>query len=82
LRDTLAKEQWMIHVCRTVDRLAEHLARSPDLPDDHPISSGDWQSPYTSSWWVPWVMPEWQRERKTTLYVRDIRLAATEVERD
>jgi hypothetical protein len=65
LRDTLAKEQWLIHCCRAVRRLGGILENSPDLPDDHPAMG--------SGWWIPWVLPEWQ-DGRTTLYVRDIRL--------
>lgn len=77
LHDTLAKEQWMIHVCRGVAHINAHLEASPDLPDDHKISDGEWWSVYAqNSWWVPWVLPEWEQEQRTTLYVRDVRLPA------
>jgi hypothetical protein len=77
LHDTLAKEQWMVYVCRGVANINAHLDESPDLADNHKISDGEWWSVYApNSWWVPWVLPEWQREQRTTLYVRDVRLPA------
>jgi hypothetical protein len=76
LHDTLANEQWMIHVCRGIAHINAHLDASPDLPDDHKISDGEWWSVYSGGWWVPWVLPEWQQEQRTTLYVRDVRLPA------
>jgi hypothetical protein len=77
LHDALAKERWMVHVCRGVDNMTAHLAESPDLPDDHKISDGEWWSVYAlNSWWIPWILPEWRQEQRTTLYVRDVRLAA------
>jgi hypothetical protein len=74
LHDVLAMEQWMIHVCRAVAHIHAHLDESPDLPDDHKISDGEWWSVFSGGWWVPWVLHEWQQEQKTELYVRDVRL--------
>ena len=68
----------MVHVCRGVDHIGAHLVASPDLPDDHKISDGEWWTVYSSGWWVPWVLPEWQKEQRTTLYVRDVRLPDTD----
>jgi hypothetical protein len=75
-RDTLDKEQWLILCCRAVHRLGGILANSRDLADDHKISEdGCWSSPYTSGgWWIPWNLPEWVRDERRTLYVRDVRL--------
>jgi hypothetical protein len=39
LRDTLTKEQWMVQVCRAVNRLGGILADQPDLPDDHEVGT-------------------------------------------
>jgi hypothetical protein len=76
LQDTLAKERWMIHVCRAVTYIHAHLDASPDLPDDHKVSDGEWWSVHSGGWWVPWVLPEWRQEQRNTLYLRDIRLPA------
>jgi hypothetical protein len=77
LHKTLAQERWLIQVCRGIDHLGARLAESPDLADDRKISDGEWWSVYTpNSWWIPWVLPEWHRDKRTTLYVRDVRLPA------
>ena len=68
LWETLQKEYWLIQVPRAVRRLGGILLRSPDLPDDHPITG--------AGWYVPWRLPEWGD--RTDLIVRDLRLPVTD----
>ena len=70
LRDTLAKEKWLIQVCRAVYHLGGIFEDSPDLSDDHEAMG--------AGWYIPWTLPEWG-DGRTKLYVRDIRLTDDEV---
>jgi hypothetical protein len=67
LWETLQKEQWLVQVPRAVRRLGGILLRSPDLPDEHPITG--------AGWYIPWRLPEWAD--RTDLVVRDLRLPVT-----
>ena len=64
LWETLEKEYWLIQVSRAVRRLGGILERSPDLPDDHPITG--------ASWYRPWRLPGWGDRENLT--VGDLRL--------
>lgn len=60
LRNTLAKQQWLLLCCRAVRRLGGIFEESPDLADDHPAMG--------PGWWFPW------REPDKVYYVQDLRL--------
>jgi hypothetical protein len=62
LRDTLEELKWLIDCCRALSRLAGILARSPHLPDDHPIVG--------AGWWIPW-----RTDKDPLLVLSDLRIA-------
>lgn len=61
LRETLAELKDLIEWCRALRRLAGILENSPDLPDDHPIT--------TAGWWIPW-----RTEKEPLVVLGDLRL--------
>jgi len=66
LRETLEEIKWLMDCCLAMKRLAGILHRSPDLPDEHPITG--------AGWFIPW-----RTDKEPLLFLRDLRLAEDEL---